>query len=296
MRILVLGDVRRGGLLALAAAILFGLSTPAAKLVAAQVHPLMSAGLLYLGSGVGLTLFALVRRQAGVRLARADLPWLAGTVLFGGLVGPALLMAGLQRTTGSAAALLLTLEGVFTATLAWIAFREPFNLRVGTGMLAIFAGSGLLAAIGDPGHASLLGAAAVAGACLAWGVDNNLTQRISHVDAVTLTAIKGLVAGVVNVGLALAAGGAVPNLGAAAGTAFIGLFGYGVSLILFVLALREIGAARAGAYFSTAPFIGAAVAVVLLREPVTWPVLGAGSLMALGVWLHLTEPAPVAAS
>lgn len=288
----VLGDVKRGGLLALAAAILFGASTPAAKAIIAGVHPLMLAGLLYLGSGLGLAIVKIGGgRQTGTRLQRADMPWLLATVFFGGGLGPALLMIGLTTTSGSTASLLLTLEGVFTAILAWIVFKEPFNRRVGIGMASIFVGAVLLALRGPSGHAGLFGALAIAGACLSWAIDNNCTSKISHVEAPTLTAIKGIVAGVANVGLALLAGAHFPPAGAVALSGLIGLFGYGVSLVLFVLALREIGAARAGAYFSTAPFIGAFVGLIALREPWNVTLAIAGALMAFGVWLHLTEEA-----
>jgi len=286
----ILGNVRRGGFLALAAALLFGLSTPAAKVIVGQVHPLLLAGLLYLGSGVGLTLLRLVRGQNGTRLTSSDLPWLGLAVLFGGAIGPALLMWGLTSTTGSAASLMLTSEGVFTALLAWIVFGETFNHRIGLGMAAIFAGAALLAVQGPSGHAGLLGAAAVIGACLAWAIDNNCTSRISHADAVTLAGIKGLVAGVANTGLALIAGASMPGLATLGATVIVGFLGYGLSLVLFVLALREIGAARTGAYFSTAPFIGAVVGIIALHEPITTVLAAAAVLMAIGVWLHLSEP------
>jgi drug/metabolite transporter (DMT)-like permease len=286
----VLGDVRRGGFLALGAALLFGLSTPAAKFIIGRVEPLLLAGLLYLGSGMGLTLFKVFRRGDGTRISASDIPWLGLAVLFGGGIGPALLMWGLTSTTGSAASLLLTLEGVFTALLAWLVFGESFNRRIGLGMASIFAGAVILAGQGPSGHAGLLGAAAVIGACLAWAIDNNCTSKISHADAVTLAGIKGLVAGLANTGLALVAGASLPSLATLGMTAIVGFLGYGLSLALFVLALREIGAARTGAYFSTAPFIGAVVGIVALHEPIT-PVLAvAAALMALGVWLHLSEP------
>ncbi|MEO6247094.1 MAG: DMT family transporter [Sphingomicrobium sp.] len=285
-----LGDIRRGGLLAMAAAMLFGLSTPAAKFVVGDVHPLLLAGLLYLGSGIGLSAWRAWRRQDGLNLKRADLPWLGATVLFGGALGPALLMWGLTTTTGSVASLLLTLEGVFTALLAWIVFREPFNRRIGLGMAAIFVGAVLLALRGHSGSAGLVGSLAVVGACGAWAVDNNCTSKISHVDAVTLAAIKGMVAGVVNVALALATGAKLPLPRLIAGSATIGFFGYGLSLVLFVFALREIGAARTGAYFSTAPFIGAVIGIVALKEPMSLSIAAAAGLMAIGVWLHISEP------
>lgn len=289
VRTFALGNVRRGGFLAIAAALLFGLSTPAAKAIVGNVHPLLVAGLLYLGSGVGLGIIILLGQRHGVRLKRADLPWLLATVLFGGALGPALLMRGLTQTTGSAASLLLTLEGVLTALIAWVVFREPFNLRIGAGMAAIFAGAILLALQTPSGHAGFLGAVAVAGACLCWAIDNNCTSKIADVDAVTLASIKGVAAGAANSTLALASGAALPSFGLIAASALVGFFGYGLSLVLFVLALREIGAARTGAYFSTAPFIGAVVGLVALREPLTGGFVGAALLMGFGVYLHLTE-------
>ena len=286
----IFGDIRKGGLLALAAAALFGLSTPAAKAIVGGVAPLILAGLLYLGAGFGLLAWRLVRRESGTPLARGDLRWLAGAVLFGGGLGPALLMWGLVRTTGSAASLLLTLEGVFTALIAWTVFAEPFNRRIGLGMAAIFAGAVLLALLGPPGAAAGWGAVAVAGACLCWAIDNNCTARIAQVDAVTLAMIKGLVAGSVNLVLGLAIGGALPAGGALVAAGLVGLLGYGLSLVLFVRALREVGAARTGAFFSTAPFLGAVIGVAALHEPVTVSLLAAGLLMAAGVVLHITEP------
>ena len=290
MAVFKLGDVKRGGMMALASAVLFGVSTPAAKVLVGNVRPLMLAGLLYLGSGLGLGLFQMIgRRGQAINLVRKDMKWLAATVLFGGALGPALLMYGLTQTSGAVASLLLTLEGVFTALLAWIVFREPFNRRIGLGMAAIFIGAVVLAVQGPAGQAGVTGALAVAAACLCWAIDNNCTSRISHGDAPTLASIKGIAAGVVNVGLAFAVGAGMPS-GVAVGSAMlVGLAGYGVSLVLFVLALREIGAARSGAYFSTAPFIGAVVGLVALHEPWSVALAVAGGFMALGVWLHLTE-------
>lgn len=288
-RVFSLGNIRRGGLLAIAAALLFGVSTPAAKVIVGNVRPLLLAGLLYLGSGIGLTAIILSGQRHGARLKRADLPWLVATIAFGGALGPALLMWGLTQTTGSASSLLLTLEGVFTALIAWVIFREPFNRRIGLGMTAIFVGAVLLALKTPSGHAGTLGAVAVAGACLSWAIDNNCTSKIADVDALTLASIKGLVAGASNATLALLAGAPLPSIGLVGASAMVGIFGYGLSLVLFVLALREIGAARTGAYFSTAPFIGAIVGLVALNEPLTVSLICAGILMGFGVYLHLTE-------
>ncbi len=280
-----------GAGLAMAAAALFGASTPFAKLLLGQLPPVLLAGLLYLGSGVGLTLLYLVRRKASAEapLVRADLPWLAGATLFGGMLGPVLLMLGLSTTPASTASLLLNLEGVFTALLAWFAFKENFDRRIFLGMVAILAG-GVILSWQSSGPLTLpIGALAVAGACLCWGIDNNLTQKVSAGDPVQVTAIKGAVAGSVNLAIALLMGAKLPGMPALAGSLVVGFLGYGCSLVLFVLALRHIGTARTGAYFSLAPFVGAVVSIVLLAEPVGARFVAAAALMGVGVWLHLTE-------
>ncbi len=285
--------MNRGPLLALAAAALFGLATPAAKILVGTVDPFLLAGLFYAGSGIGLALLraALVRRGAWSEapVARADLPWLAGAVALGGVVGPVLLMVGLARTEGSTAALLLTLEGVATALIAWFAFRENFDRRIALGMALIVAGAAVLAWQGRPGLAGLTGPACIVGACLAWALDNNLTRKVSAADPMQIAMIKGLAAGPVTLALAFAAGARLPHADTALAAAGVGFLGYGVSLALYVLALRHLGTARTGAYFSAAPFVGAAAAVPLLGEPVTAQLGVAGALIAGGVWLHLTE-------
>jgi drug/metabolite transporter (DMT)-like permease len=276
---------------ALVAALLFGAGTPLAKVLLGALPPLLLAGLLYLGSGLGLSALRVARRWRGAPtsgLTASDLPWLAGAVLFGGVVGPVLLMVGLRHTPASAAALLLNLEGVFTALLAWFVFKENFDRRVALGMALIVAGGLILSWQGTGGLVLPAGAFAVAGACLCWSVDNNLTQKVSSADPLLLASVKGLVAGVVNTTLGLVRGD-VPDAGAAGGAMLLGLVSYGLSLTLFVVALRHLGTARTGAYFSLAPFLGAAFAVVLLREPLGLTMLVAGGLMAAGTWLHLTE-------
>ncbi len=283
-----------GAAMALASAALFGASTPLAKLLlGGGVDPWMLAGLLYLGSGLGLGLVHLMRRLLGLPVAeaplrRGDLPWLGLVVLAGGVIGPVLLMLGLARTPASSAALLLNLEGLATMAIAWMWFRENVDRRVLMGAAAILAGAGLVSWRGGPAGVGL-GALAIAGACLAWGVDNNLTRKLSSADPVQIAAIKGAAAGAVNLTLALVAGARLPALGAIVGAGVVGVFGYGVSLSLFVLALRHLGAARTGAYFSTAPFLGAVLALILFREPITIPLAGAAGLMGVGVWLHLSE-------
>ena len=285
---------RPGVLLAIASAALFGASTPFAKLLlGGGVSPWLLAGLLYLGSGLGLTLVHLARGALGVPAAeaplrRADLPWLGLVVLSGGIIGPLLLMLGLATTAASTSALLLNLEGLATMAIAWIVFRENVDRRLLLGAAAILAGAVVLSWQGGPTGLGL-GALAIAGACLAWGIDNNLTRKLSAADPVQIALIKGLVAGAVNLSLALALGARMPPLTETVAAGLVGLLGYGVSLVMFVLALRHLGAARTGAYFSTAPFIGAGLAIAMFGEPITMQLLAASALMIVGVALHLME-------
>ncbi|MBB5632347.1 drug/metabolite transporter (DMT)-like permease [Cryobacterium mesophilum] len=273
---------------ALASAILFGAGTPFAKLLLGDVSPWMLAGLLYTGSGLGLAVWRLVRRAPRVRIARTELPPLIGAVFFGGLVAPVLLMVGLANMPASGASLLLNAEAVFTATLAWFVFRENFDRRIALGMVAIVAGAVVLSVPSGANLGSPWPALAILGACLCWGLDNNLTRKVALNDATWLAAVKGGVAGPVNLALAFALGATLPNAWAIAGSMLVGLFAYGVSLALFIVGMRHIGTARTGAYFSVAPFFGAIIALAM-GEPVTWPLAVAAILMAVGVWLHLSE-------
>lgn len=273
---------------ALAAAALFGAGTPFAKLLLGDVSPWLLAGLLYTGSGLGLTAGRLIRRAPRVRIQRSEVLPLAGAVFFGGLVAPVLLMAGLAQMPASGASLLLNAEAVFTALLAWFVFRENFDRRVAAGMVAIVAGAVVLSVPSGAQFASPWPALAILAACLCWALDNNLTRKVALNDATWLAAVKGAVAGPVNLVLAFSLGATVPGVWLVAGAAVIGLFAYGISLALFIVGMRHIGTARAGAYFSIAPFFGALIAVGL-GEQVTLPLLIAAATMGLGVWLHLTE-------
>ncbi len=277
---------RRAIAFALLSAALFGASTPLAKILLGSTSPLLLAGLLYLGAGLGLLAW-LALRGGLKRVARGDLPWLAAAVASGGIAGPALLMFGLARTDGATASLLLNLEAVLTAAIAWVVFKENVDRRVFAGMLAIVAGGAVLSFQGTP-HLEP-GIVLIAAACLAWALDNNLTRRISGADAATLACIKGLIAGSVNLGLAMLQGTSLPAPGVIAAAGVVGLFGYGVSLALFIVALRDLGTARTGAYFSVAPFFGAAIALPLLAETPGWGFWAAATLMGLGVWLHISE-------
>lgn len=279
--------------LALVSAVLFGASAPFAKLFLGSTDPQLLAGLLYLGAGAGLAIGQGARSALGVRLSeaplrRADLPWLSAIVVFGGVIGPLFMMLGLKRTSAASGSLLMNLEGLATMAIAWVAFRENVDRRLLLGAASIVAGALVLSWQGQ-GFRIDTGGLLIAAACLAWGVDNNLTRKLSSADPVIIALVKGLVAGGVNLTLALILGARLPSIGTTGAALVVGFLGVGVSLALFVLALRHLGAARTGAYFSLAPFLGAVIAVVLLSEPVTARLVVAGALMSLGLWLHLTE-------
>ena len=282
-----------GIVLALCSAALFGASTPFAKLLLGRIDPWLLAGLLYLGAGVGLAGVRLLRgglqRPASeAPLRRSDVPWLLAVIAAGGIVGPVLLMLGLARSDAASGSLLLNLEGLATMGIAWVVFGENVDRRLLLGAFAILAGAVLLSWQGQ-GFELDWGAVLIAGACVAWGIDNNLTRKLSSADPLQLAMAKGLVAGAVNLGLALTQGAVLPRAGVILGAGVVGFLGYGVSLALFVLALRHLGAARTGAYFSLAPFIGASLAVGMLGEPASANLLVAGGLMAVGLWLHVSE-------
>lgn len=279
--------------LALLSAALFGASTPFAKVLLQSVDAQLLAGLLYLAAGVGLAIvhagrgvLGLPTREAPLR--NADLPWLAAVVFFGGFAGPSLLMLGLSHTSATTGSLLLNLEGLATMTIAWLVFRENVDRRLLAGAFAILAGAALLS---WDGHAVRFetGAPFIVAACLAWGIDNNLTRKLSSSDPVFIASVKGLAAGAANLSWALWRDAAMPAWPTIGAIAFVGFLGVGVSLVLFMLALRHLGAARTGAYFSIAPFIGAALAVAFLHEPATPQMFAAAALMAFGLWLHLAE-------
>jgi drug/metabolite transporter (DMT)-like permease len=281
---------------ALASAALFGVSTPAAKALLGVVDPVVLAGLFYCGAGIGIAvlraLAAPILNAPAARqqpLARRDYGWLAGAIALGGVAGPVLLMLGLSRTPAATASLLLTMEGAATALLAWFVFHENFDRRIALGMACLVAGAAMVSWSGTPTLESLVGPLAIVAACIAWGIDNNLTRKVSLADPLQIVQLKGLIAGPVNLLLGLWAGGSLPGPLGMLIAALVGFVCYGLSLALFVVALRHLGVARSGAYFSTAPFIGAATAVIASQQPLTIQLIGAGALMAVGVWLHVTE-------
>jgi drug/metabolite transporter (DMT)-like permease len=288
-------DSRRGVPFAIASAVLFGLSTPFARQLLPRIDPWLLAGLLYLGSGTGLALYrgfvSLSRRTTGTEasLSWSESPWLLAAIICGGVLGPALLMIGLRSTPASTASLLLNLEGVFTALIAWFVFGENFDARIAWGMALISAGSAILSWPGGSVTVGMGGTIAIAIACLAWAADNNFTRKVSMSDPLQIAMLKGLVAGTVNTAIGLGTGSSLPHPSQWFAAGLVGFLGYGVSLTLFVHSLRHLGAARTGAYFSLAPFIGALVSLILFREHFDSRLPFSAALMGIGLWLHLTE-------
>lgn len=278
-------------LAALGAAILFGASTPFAKQLVGSMSPLLLAGLLYLGSGMGLVIVRLIKdrgwRASG--LVKKEWLWFLGAIGFGGICAPALLMFGLIKTSAATASMFLNLESVLTAVLAWVLFKESTDKRIMLGMLFIVLGGVVLTWSNQLTAQAWTGPLAITGACLCWAIDNNLTRKISTADSLFLASMKGLVSGIVNVSLALTIGFTLPIWHKVSYTLVVGFLGYGVSLVLFILSLRGLGTARTGAYFSTAPFIGTAIAILFFHNPAPLSFWAAALLMSMGVWIHLTE-------
>jgi len=244
----------------------------------------MLAGLLYLGAGAGLWALSSSRRKdAEAPLRVSDIPTLTGIIVAGGLAGPVLLVLGLSRLSGVSASLLLNLEAPFTIALAVLAFGDHLTRGEGLGAGAIVLGAAALAWAPGAIRLDAGGIAAVAGACAAWALDNNLSQRLALRDPVAIAKAKTLVAGLVNTAIGLAIGEHVPPARHAVAALAVGFGGYGVSIVLHLLAVRGMGAARQAAIFATAPFIGAMVAVPVLLEHLGARDLGAGAVIAAGI-------------
>lgn len=285
-----MNEARRGALFGLAAAALFGLSAPVAKRLLGEMSPQVLAGLLYLGAGTGLTLWKHARpKTAESALGRSDIIPLAGVLIAGGVLGPLLMLIGLDRVSAVAGSMLLNLEGPFTIAVAVLFFKEHLG-RYGIAAVALILGGAAVLKI-SPGEVALdgWGVIAIASACLAWAIDNNLTQRLSLKDPLAVVRIKTLGAGGVNLGLGLVLGGRLPAADVIAVALAVGALSYGLSVLLDAHALRLIGAAREAAYFATAPFVGALGATVILGESMRAADMLGTVLMAAGVAALLRE-------
>ena len=274
----------------LAAAALFGSSAPFAKLLLPETSALALSAILYLGASAALSLWCLVRREgAEASPRRADWPLLLGVILLGGIVGPVLMLLGLERMSALSVALMLNLEAAFTILLAVGLFGEHLGGLEALAAATVIFGATIVGL--GPGnlHGDPLGAAEVAGACLAWGIDNNLSQRLSLRDPVATARIKTLGAGACTLAIAFVLGYRLPAGAALGGALAVGALCYGASLVLDMKALRILGAAREAAFFATAPFIGAIVAVIVFGNAPRVSEWTGGLLMAAGVVLLMRE-------
>lgn len=281
---------KRGAVAGITAAVLFGVSTPLAKELLGDVPPQLLAGLLYAGAAIALSVVLAVHRSpAEARLRRSDAPLLGALTLAGGVVAPVLLLVGLERVSGVAGSLLLNLEAVATLALALLVFGEHLDRRAAAGAGAIVLAAAVLGLGGGESRADAVGVVCIAAACLCWAVDNNLTQRLSGRDPFGIVRIKAAVAGTVNLLLAIALGAGLPAAGVLVGALVLGGAAYGISVVLDAYALRWVGAAREAAYFGTAPLFGVITAVVVLGETLNAAEATAMIVMALGVYLLVTE-------
>ena len=287
---------RRPVLYVITAATLYGVGLPLTKALLKDISPVAMAGLLYCGAFIGLGLYYALARLARVKpkddycgLSRPDMPWLAGSVLTGGFLAPILLMLGLNMATGFSASLLSNLEGVTTAIIAVFVFRESTGKRLWAALACMTIGAVVLSWNGGEGKFELAGPLLIVLSMVCWGFDNNFTRQIATKDPLQIALVKSLVAGTAPVIIVLLAGGKVPLDMTLVYALVVGAFGYGASLVFFILALKGIGASRTGALFGLAPFVGAVVSILVLREWLGWVMLPAAGLMALGAWLIVAE-------
>lgn len=281
--------LRRGQLAGLGSAVLFGCSAPLISTITGSGSALIIAGLLYGGAALALLTMRMVRgTQAETPVSRNDWPALGGLTLLGGVVGPLALVHGLARLPAASSSLLLNLEAVFTLVIAVLLGREHLGRRGMVAALCTVAGAVVLSD-GSLQGANAAGSALIALATLAWGIDNNISQRLSLRDPIQIATIKAAGAALPMLALALGLGHRFPSLPIALGVLGIGAFGYGISIWLDLLALRDLGAAREAVLFSTAPFVGALFSLAVLRESFTPQLLVAAGLMAGGVVLLLRE-------
>jgi drug/metabolite transporter (DMT)-like permease len=280
----------------IASAALFGISPPIAKLLVHDMPPVALAGLLYLGAFAGLFLFTLFMKVTSSKvvakaspLEKKDIPWLVGAIIAGGIAAPIALMTGLTLVSGFTTSLLLNLEGVATAIIAVLVFKEYAGKRLWIALLFMTLAGVFLTWNPNQGSIDLTGTLFVVLAMVCWGVDNNLTQHISNKDPTQIAQLKGIIAGAISLGLAFLLGMQIPIDVTILFALILGSLSYGLSLVFFIKALEGLGSSRTGAFFSFGPFVGAVVSILILGETVTLPLATASILMVLGVWMMLTE-------
>lgn len=280
---------------ALLAALLFGASAPLAKILLGQIEPIPLAAFLYLGSGIGLLIYQIIinlinnDKKGEAPLSKKDFPWLLGAILFGGIIAPIILMTSLKITPASTAALLLNFEGVSTTLIALFFFKESIGRRVWMAVSCITIASILLSWDFSNQWGFSLGALGVVGACICWGIDNNFTRNISAKNPYTIVILKGFGAGLFSLFLALALNYQIPQIKVILLAMVLGCFSYGLSIALFVLAMRSLGSARTSAFFAASPFIGAILAFILNHDVPSSTFIAALPVMILGTFFLLKE-------
>jgi drug/metabolite transporter (DMT)-like permease len=273
-------------LASLAAALLFGASTPLAKALLSSIAPLTLAGLLYLGGAVGALPFAFRGGSAEAHRDPRQRWLLAGAVIFGGGLAPVLLLLGLRAAPAASVSLWLNTEMVATALLAWIFFHEHLDRRTILATALVLVGGIILAA--PEGAAGWKAGGFVAGACLCWGLDNNLTALIGGFTPAQTTVAKGLIAGTVNLALGLSLGQNMPAVLQVAAALGVGAVSYGVSIMLYIFGAQHLGATRSQLLFATSPFLGVILAWTVLGEHIQQAQLAAAPCIAAGLYFMLT--------
>jgi len=284
---------RQYQIMAILAAILFGVSAPLSKILLGEIGPIPLAAFLYIGSGAGLLVYRKIERLTGSQregeapIVKKDTPWLIGAILSGGVIAPILLMSSLRITPASTASLLLNFESVATALIAALFFSEYIGKRVWIAIVLITSASILLSWDFTSQWGFSIGAVGIIFACFCWGIDNNFTRNISSKNPVSIVIIKGFSAGFFSLFLALLLKNPIPSLKIILLAMLLGFFSYGFSLVLFILAMRNLGSARTSAFFGTAPFIGAILAFILFKEIpnimfiISLPIMMAGTIFLL---------------
>ena len=278
----------------LISALLFGLSSPLAKLLLKDISPITLAGLLYLGAVLGLFLYSLITNKISstvkaMRLERRDLPWLIGAIIAGGVIAPISQMIGLNLISGFSVSLLLNMEGVTTAIIAVFFFRENTGKRLWFALLCMTVAGVLLTWDSNQSKFNIVGPLLILLAVVCWGIDNNLTRQIADKNPIQITYIKGLVGGLISICVALILGKKIPSDVTLIFALLLGAFSYGISLVFFIKALAGLGSSRTGAFFSLGPFVGAIASIVILKDWIGWMMFPALVFMALGTWLISNE-------
>lgn len=279
---------------AVLAALLFGASAPISKLLLGDIEPIPMAAFLYLGSGIGLLLFSIAQRmnrnfsKKEAKITKSDIKWLIGAIVTGGVIAPIVLMFSLRITPASTAALLLNFEGVTTTLIAVIAFREAIGKRIWLAVALITSASIFLSFNFNGEWGFSIGALGVLLACIMWGLDNNFTRNISAKDPLIIVTIKGICAGLFSLLLAFIMNTSFPSIQIALSAMLLGCLSYGLSIVLFIFAMRNLGASRTSAFFGTAPFVGVLLSFLLFRELpnvlfyVSLPIMIIGAILILG--------------